>query len=249
VHEILKNYYLDKTVHKWKHNTYDQTVKYTKDIQKFLRIQYKKKEKRDKIKRKELLKKIIARKHKNNLNKLHLPFSIWHKKTILALANENANIIQNNFRAYIAKKHTQEILAKNKLKKLFKCNQLKNILNKIKAAGNKKILNSNRKSILNIIMKKKSYTDDKSALKRYFDKWRQYNRYTNNCVTKIANIFRAHVIDVTSSTVIFEATGDRGKITAMIKMLDEFGIKEVIRTGTVALDRGQGELKKYNLDN
>jgi len=68
-------------------------------------------------------------------------------------------------------------------------------------------------------------------------------------VLEIANIFRAHVIDVTSSTVIFEATGDRGKITAMIKMLDEFGIKEVIRTGTVALDRGQGELKKYNLDN
>ena len=192
VHEILKNYYLDKAVHKWKHNTYDQTVKYTKDIQKFLRIQYKKKEKRDKIKRKELLKKIIARKHKNNLYKLHLPFSIWYKKTILAQANENANIIQNNFRAYIAKKHTQEILAKSKLKKLFKYNQLKNILNKIKAAGNKKILNNNRKSILNIIMKKKSYTDDKSALKRYFDKWRQYNRYTNNCVTKIANTFRVH---------------------------------------------------------
>ena len=32
-------------------------------------------------------------------------------------------------------------------------------------------------------MKKKAYTDDKSALKRYFDKWRQYNTYTNNCAT------------------------------------------------------------------
>ena len=67
-------------------------------------------------------------------------------------------------------------------------------------------------------------------------------------IMEIANIFRAHVIDVTNSTVILEATGDRGKITAMIKMLDEFGIIEIIRTGTVALDRGQGQLKKYDLD-
>ena len=41
-------------------------------------------------------------------------------------------------------------------------------------------------------MKKKAYTDDKSALKRYFDKWRQYNTYTNNCVTRLANAFRTY---------------------------------------------------------
>jgi hypothetical protein len=57
IHEIIKNYYLPKYLQKWKHRTYDQTVKYTRDIQKFLRIQYKKKEKRNKIKRTELLKK------------------------------------------------------------------------------------------------------------------------------------------------------------------------------------------------
>ena len=192
IHDAIKNYYLPKYLKKWKHKTYDLSVKYAKDIQKFLRIKYKKKVIIDKKKRKELLKKIIAKKHKNNLYKLQLPFSIWHKKTILAQANESAYIIQDNFRAYIARKHTQEALAKNKLKKLFKFNQLKNILNKIKEAGNKKILKTNRKIILNIIMKKKAYTDDKSALKRYFDKWRQYNKYTNNCVTKLANTFRSY---------------------------------------------------------
>ena len=192
IHETLKNYYLPKYLQKWKYNTYDQTVKCTEEIQKFLRKQYKKKLIRDKKKREKLLKKIVVKKQKNNLYKLQLPFSIWHKKTILAQANESANIIQNKFRAYITKKHTEEILAKNKLKKLFKFNHLKNILDKIKEAGNNKILNTNRKSILNIIMKKKAYTDDKSALKRYFDKWRQYNTYTNNCITKLANAFRTY---------------------------------------------------------
>ena len=190
VHDTIKNYYLKKTLNKWKQNTYDQTVKYTKEIQLFLRMQHKKKLKNDKIKREKILKKIVERKQKNNLYKLLLPFNIWHKKTILAKAKESANIIQNKFRTYITRKHTLESLAKNKLQKIFRLNQLKHLLSKIKDAGNNKILNSNRKNILNIILQKKSYTDDKSALKRYFDKWRQYNTYTNNCATKLQNAFR-----------------------------------------------------------
>jgi len=190
VHDKIKSYYLPKYLNKWKKNTYDQSVKKTKEIQLFLRMQYKKKLKNNKIKREKLLKKIVQKKQKNNLYKLQLPFSIWHKKTILAQANESANLIQNQFRTYITRKHTQETLAKNKLLKLFRFNQLKNLLSKIKDAGNNKILNTNRKNLLNIILQKKSYTDDKSALKRYFDKWRQYNTYTNNCANKIQNAFR-----------------------------------------------------------
>ena len=41
-------------------------------------------------------------------------------------------------------------------------------------------------------MKKKAYTDDKSALKRYFDKWRQYNTYTHNCANTLQNAFRSY---------------------------------------------------------
>ena len=230
IHDTLKNYYLPKALKKWKHNTYDLTVQYTKDIQKFLRIQYKKKMKINKIKRNELLKKIIAKKQKNNLYKLQLPFNIWHKKTILARAKENANIIQNKFRAYIANKHTKEILAKNKLKKIFKFNQLKNILNKIKEAGNHKILNSNRKSILNIIMKNKSYTDDKSALKRYFDKWRQYNTYTNNCATKLANGFRT-----------YKAIKEKNRL----KRIKDILYKTVLKHDKVDKNKKRSKLRKW----
>ena len=62
-------------------------------------------------------------------------------------------------------------------------------------------------------------------------------------ILELANIFRAHVIDVTSETMILEITGDSSKISAIISMLDEFGIKEVIRTGVTAIARGSSELK------
>lgn len=100
------------------------------------------------------MKKIFQKKQKNNLYKLQIPFNIWHRKTILAEANENANIIQNQFRTYITRKHTMETLAKNKLQKIFRFNQLKHLLSKIKDAGNNKILNTNRKNILNNLLEK-----------------------------------------------------------------------------------------------
>lgn len=63
-------------------------------------------------------------------------------------------------------------------------------------------------------------------------------------ILEIANVFRAHVIDITSSSMILEITGDDTKVSAMISMLSEFGIKEVIRTGVTAISRGDSTLKK-----
>ena len=63
-------------------------------------------------------------------------------------------------------------------------------------------------------------------------------------ILEIANIFRAHVIDITNNTMILEITGDQSKISAIISMLEEYGIKEVIRTGATAIARGESELKK-----
>jgi acetolactate synthase-1/3 small subunit len=63
-------------------------------------------------------------------------------------------------------------------------------------------------------------------------------------ILELVNIFRAHVLDVTSETLIIEITGDSEKISAIISMLDEFGVKEVIRTGAIAIARGSSELKK-----
>lgn len=62
-------------------------------------------------------------------------------------------------------------------------------------------------------------------------------------IIEIANIFRAHIVDVSNSTIVIEATGDQGKISALSSMLEPYGIKEIIRTGLTALQRGEKELK------
>ena len=57
-------------------------------------------------------------------------------------------------------------------------------------------------------------------------------------ILQIAGIFRAKIIDIGVETLIIEVTGDRGKIKAIENMFGRFGIKEVVRTGRVALHRG-----------
>ena len=58
-------------------------------------------------------------------------------------------------------------------------------------------------------------------------------------VLKMAELFRAHVIDVRPTTLIFEITGDDEKVTAFTRLLAPYGIIEVIRTGLIALERGE----------
>ena len=57
-------------------------------------------------------------------------------------------------------------------------------------------------------------------------------------IMQIASIFRAKIIDIGAETLVIEVTGDKGKIGAIENMLSRFGIKEVVRTGRVALHRG-----------
>ncbi|MDR1117511.1 MAG: acetolactate synthase small subunit [Oscillospiraceae bacterium] len=57
-------------------------------------------------------------------------------------------------------------------------------------------------------------------------------------VIEIANIFRAHIIDVSPGSLTLEITGEADKAGAIIELLGEFGIIEIARTGTVALERG-----------
>ncbi len=54
---------------------------------------------------------------------------------------------------------------------------------------------------------------------------------------RIADIFRAKVIDSTSLTYTIEVTGDVNKVQAMINLLQPLGIKELVRTGRVAIAR------------
>jgi acetolactate synthase-1/3 small subunit len=59
-----------------------------------------------------------------------------------------------------------------------------------------------------------------------------------NEVIQIANIFRASIIDVSLKTLTLALIGDESKAEAIEKLLDAFGILELVRTGMVALERG-----------
>jgi acetolactate synthase-1/3 small subunit len=58
-------------------------------------------------------------------------------------------------------------------------------------------------------------------------------------IMQIVDIFRARIVDIGRRTLIIECTGDEGKINAVIESLKPFGIKELVRTGKVAMLRGQ----------
>ena len=62
---------------------------------------------------------------------------------------------------------------------------------------------------------------------------------SRNQVIQIANIFRSSIIDVALSSLTLAVIGDEGKIEAIQNLLREFGILELVRTGMVALERGQ----------
>jgi len=66
-----------------------------------------------------------------------------------------------------------------------------------------------------------------------------------NDIVEIIKIFRAKVIDINNNTMTIEITGDSDKIPAIENMLRPFGILEVVRTGTVAIERGS-RVVKYN---
>ena len=57
-------------------------------------------------------------------------------------------------------------------------------------------------------------------------------------IMQIADAFRARTVDVNPKTLTIEVTGNQSKIGAMLELLREFGIKEIVRTGRVAMGRG-----------
>ena len=63
-------------------------------------------------------------------------------------------------------------------------------------------------------------------------------------IMQITDIFRARIIDVAADTIVVEITGDESKISAFITMLHPFGIKELCRTGIIAIARGGGKQEK-----
>ena len=61
---------------------------------------------------------------------------------------------------------------------------------------------------------------------------------TRSEIIQILDIFRANIVDVASDSVTIEATGDEEKINSLFNLLRGFGIREIARTGRIAIARG-----------
>lgn len=61
---------------------------------------------------------------------------------------------------------------------------------------------------------------------------------TRTSVLEIVQMFRAKVVDAAAEAVTIEATGTEDKLTALLGMLEPFGIREIVKSGAVAIGRG-----------
>ncbi len=59
-----------------------------------------------------------------------------------------------------------------------------------------------------------------------------------NQVIELADVFRAHVVDVDHESITIEVTGTPDELERLVTLLEPFGIREMVRSGTIALARG-----------
>ena len=64
---------------------------------------------------------------------------------------------------------------------------------------------------------------------------------TRNEIMQVVDIFRANIVDLSTDSLIIEISGDEDKVDSFTELLKPFGIIEVMRTGTIAINRGLGD--------
>ena len=66
-------------------------------------------------------------------------------------------------------------------------------------------------------------------------------------ILETVSLFRAKVVDVSSDAITIEATGNHDKIQALLKVLEDYGIKELVQSGMVAIGRGAKSVSERTL--
>ncbi|GAB2927164.1 acetolactate synthase small subunit [Streptomyces mayteni] len=70
---------------------------------------------------------------------------------------------------------------------------------------------------------------------------------TRSQIVEIVQLFRAKTVDVAPEAVTIEATGSSDKLEAMLRMLEPFGIKELVQSGAIAIGRGSRSITDRSL--
>ncbi len=86
-------------------------------------------------------------------------------------------------------------------------------------------------------------TDTDAIYREFFlIKVKAETRDARDEIIQIANIFRASIVDMSKNTLMLQISGDASKADAIMKLLSEFGIMEMARTGMIALERGENTI-------
>jgi acetolactate synthase I/III small subunit len=70
---------------------------------------------------------------------------------------------------------------------------------------------------------------------------------TRSQIVEIVQLFRAKTVDVSPDAVTIEATGSSDKLEAMLRMLEPYGVKELVQSGVVAIGRGARSITDRSL--
>ena len=60
-------------------------------------------------------------------------------------------------------------------------------------------------------------------------------------ILQLVDIYRASIVDVSMDSLVIQITGPEDRVDSLIKLLENFGIQEMVRTGRVAMVRGNGQ--------
>ncbi|MGH3586896.1 MAG: acetolactate synthase small subunit [Pseudonocardia sp.] len=71
---------------------------------------------------------------------------------------------------------------------------------------------------------------------------------TRSGVLEVVELFRAHVVDVVPDTVVIEASGTDAKLSALLGALEPYGVREIVKSGTLAVGRGSRSITDRALE-
>jgi len=115
------------------------------------------------------------------------------------------------------------------------------------AKGDDQILEQIRKQLLKLedVIEIKELAQGESVTRELVLVKISASEKDRQAIISIADIFRAKIVDVALESLMIELTGSQDKIDAFIKLLSQYTIKELVRTGITGLTRGSGDLSDY----
>lgn len=158
------------------------------------------------------------------------------RQTLVVLVDNEAGVLSQVSRLFSRKGYNIESLAVGATER----QDLSRITIEVMTDDNHVALLSNQLRKLIPVHSVKLLTPQKSIRREFIIiKMKTPNADRRNEIIQIANIFRASVIDVTTYSVSLALIGEEAKIEGLLDLLREFEIMELVRTGVIALERGE----------